>query len=134
MRLQGGDQEQVRRALPVLLRLFGSVLTNPHRIPLPPGLNCSYRFSHLMYIRQALAHSTKTSLRTDENGILSMQFMIASAQAARGLRLSSLRACRRTTKMRKMTASEGCLNERGESACRNRKRPASESTRSNVRG
>lgn len=82
MRLQGGDQEQVRRALPVLLRLFGSVLTNPHRIPLPPGLNCSYRFSHLMYIRQALAHSTKTSLRTDENGILSMQFMIASAQAA----------------------------------------------------
>lgn len=34
-----------------------------------------------MYIRQALAHSTKTSLRTDENGILVMQFMIASVQA-----------------------------------------------------
>lgn len=45
-------------------------------------LSDSYKFSHLAYIRQALSYSTKTSLRTDSSGILSMQFMIMNTAAA----------------------------------------------------
>lgn len=41
-------------------------------------LACSYRFASLCSIRSALAYSTKSSLRTDASGILSMQFMIVS--------------------------------------------------------
>jgi hypothetical protein len=44
----------------------------------------SYKFSHLSYIRQALLYSTKTSLRTDSSGIISMQFMIVNANAPSG--------------------------------------------------
>lgn len=43
-----------------------------------------YRFSHLSYIRSALSHSTKASLRTDSQGILSMQFMIANVDESKG--------------------------------------------------
>lgn len=43
----------------------------------------SYKFSHLSYIRQALSYSTKTSLRTDSSGILSMQFMIMNTNATK---------------------------------------------------
>lgn len=44
----------------------------------------SYRYSHLAYIRQALSYSTKTSIRTDSAGTLSLQFMIVNVSAAPG--------------------------------------------------
>jgi hypothetical protein len=41
----------------------------------------SYKFSHIAFIRSALAYSTKASLRTDSSGILILQFMIGDAVA-----------------------------------------------------
>lgn len=77
MRMRANDQEQVSMlgreiysAVSILTHLRSFALFN------------SYKFSHLAYIRQALSYSTKTSLRTDSSGILSMQFMIMNTAAA----------------------------------------------------
>lgn len=44
----------------------------------------SYKFSSLSYVRAALSYSTKASVRTDSNGVLSLQFMIADASGREG--------------------------------------------------
>lgn len=44
----------------------------------------SYRFSHIAKTLRALQSSTKTSLRIDDEGLLSLQFMMPSSKA-RGL-------------------------------------------------
>ncbi|GAA6061509.1 hypothetical protein JCM10212_000213 [Sporobolomyces blumeae] len=36
----------------------------------------SYKFSHIQLTKHALANSIKTSIRTDEYGLVSFQFMI----------------------------------------------------------
>ncbi len=47
-------------------------------------LRDSYRFSHIVKTLRALQSSTKTSLRIDDEGLLSLQFMMPSSKA-RGL-------------------------------------------------
>jgi len=41
----------------------------------------SYRFSHIAKTLRALQSSTKTSLRIDDEGLLSLQFMMPSPKA-----------------------------------------------------
>jgi len=40
--------------------------------------NSSYRFGHILRTLRALQSSTKTSLRIDEDGLLSLQFLMPS--------------------------------------------------------
>jgi cell cycle checkpoint protein len=40
--------------------------------------NFSYRFGHILRTLRALQSSTKTSLRIDEDGLLSLQFLMPS--------------------------------------------------------
>ena len=42
---------------------------------------CSYRFGHISRALRALQSSTKTSLRIDEEGLLSLQFLMPSPKA-----------------------------------------------------
>ncbi|GAA5911344.1 hypothetical protein JCM5296_007331 [Sporobolomyces johnsonii] len=44
----------------------------------------TYKFSHIQLTRQALAASMKTSIRTDEHGLVSFQFMIPLSAAKGG--------------------------------------------------
>lgn len=43
-----------------------------------------YRFSHILKALRALSSSTKTSLRIDEDGLLSLQFLMPSPKAREG--------------------------------------------------
>lgn len=45
---------------------------------------CSYRFGHISRTLRALQSSTKTSLRIDEEGLLSLQFLMPSPKSAGG--------------------------------------------------
>jgi cell cycle checkpoint protein len=45
----------------------------------------SYRFAHIARTLRALQNSTKTSLRIDDDGLLSLQFMMPSPKPRGGL-------------------------------------------------
>lgn len=45
----------------------------------------SYRFGHISRTLRALQNSTKTSVRIDKNGLLSLQFLLPSSKP-RGMR------------------------------------------------
>lgn len=50
----------------------------------------SYRFSHISRILPALRGSIKTSLRIDDNGVLSLQFLSKSASPTKGTQVDSI--------------------------------------------
>ena len=45
---------------------------------------CSYRFAHISRTMRALQSSTKTSLRIDEDGLLSIQFLMPNPKPKSG--------------------------------------------------
>lgn len=48
-------------------------------------ISFSYRFSHITKTLKALQNSSKTSLRIDENGLLSLQFLSSSVSPRGGV-------------------------------------------------